>query len=201
MTPEFPSAPEDLNGQIRYLLGKFASEKSFRVLGHLSGKAMTAEELAAAAGTGLAELTDELHSLRTGRMIRTWTEGGRELHQLDVTVVRELLRALKVQSVDQVAGSAAGGEGRSIVHRFFEGTKLRNMPSKDKDKQLVLEAILRRLPSQAEMTEKDLNVVLKEIYPDFATLRRELVDHQYLQRDAGVYWLTEKGKAILSQPA
>jgi DNA-binding transcriptional ArsR family regulator len=201
MTNEPPVPSADLSQELRTLLGKFASEKSVRLLGLLSGQGMTADELASASGLGADELSNELFSLRHGRLVKSWEEGGREVHRLDVTPVRDLLKALKTQSVEAFAGAGAAGESRSAVGRFFDGPKLRNMPSKDKDKELVLEAILRRLPAQAEIAEKDLNAVLKEIYPDFATLRREMVDHKYLERNAGVYWLAERGKAVLGQGA
>jgi len=44
-----------------------------------------------------------------------------------------------------------------------------------------------------EYSEKQINETLKALWPDFAYLRRELVDYGYLKRNdlTGVYWLTK----------
>jgi hypothetical protein len=93
-------------------------------------------------------------------------------------------------------GPPAGSESQGILRRFFDGPRLRNFPAKRKDKDLVLEEILRRLPQQEQYGEMELNRHMKEIFPDFATLRREMVDSGYMTREAGIYRLTEKGKTV-----
>jgi hypothetical protein len=85
-------------------------------------------------------------------------------------------------------------ERSRLLRRFFDGPRLRTMPSKLKDKELVLEEILRRIPDRQEYTEIQLNQVLKEIYADFATVRREMVDGGLLQREGGIYRWSDKGR-------
>jgi hypothetical protein len=38
--------------------------------------------------------------------------------------------------------------------------------------------------------ERQVNAILQEVDPDYATLRRYLVDAGLMQRDQGVYWRT-----------
>ncbi|MGN6757722.1 MAG: DUF2087 domain-containing protein, partial [Thermomicrobiales bacterium] len=39
--------------------------------------------------------------------------------------------------------------------------------------------------------EAEVNEIIKCYHPDAATLRRELIGHQLLARERGVYWRTE----------
>jgi hypothetical protein len=55
--------------------------------------------------------------------------------------------------------------------------------------------ILRRLAQEFEpgvhYTEKQVNEILKQFHPDFATLRRYLVDNRMPAGDTRLYWRTE----------
>jgi 2-phosphosulfolactate phosphatase len=79
------------------------------------------------------------------------------------------------------------GARGSVAHRWFDGPKLRLMPARRGDKNLVLTEVLRRLDLQGDIPEARLNELLKAIHPDFCTLRRELVDAGFLSRERGIY--------------
>jgi hypothetical protein len=36
--------------------------------------------------------------------------------------------------------------------------------------------------------EKQVNEIIKRHHPDYALLRREMVDYGYMKREKGVYW-------------
>ncbi len=68
------------------------------------------------------------------------------------------------------------------------GDRLKEIPASRK-KRLV---ILKWLASQSEVgvnySELLVNEIIKRYHPECATLRRELIGYQLMQRENGVYW-------------
>lgn len=58
-----------------------------------------------------------------------------------------------------------------------------NIPKKQKDKEAVFERIITLFEFNRIYNEKEINEILGEIYPDYALIRRYLVDSNLLQRD------------------
>ncbi|EGP4915401.1 DUF2087 domain-containing protein [Enterococcus faecium] len=67
--------------------------------------------------------------------------------------------------------------------------KLKQIPKKEKYKLLVFDFLHSKFDFDKEYSEKEINNILKKIYPDFAILRRFLVDYGYLSRenDGSIY--------------
>ncbi|QJC53510.1 metalloregulator ArsR/SmtB family transcription factor [Paenibacillus albicereus] len=80
---------------------------------------------------------------------------------------------------------------RSAVLRSFfdrEG-RLKSIPAQLKKKLVVLEQLARKLEPGRKYPEKEINAFIREVHPDFATLRREFIMHQFLFREKEVYEL------------
>lgn len=87
------------------------------------------------------------------------------------------------------------------VQRFFKEGKLTSIPRKAKSREVVLRRIIiDRFVINKFYTEKEVNDILKEIYSDYAYLRRELVENNFLQRtkDCSQYWVSEILPNIIS---
>ena len=120
------------------------------------------------------------------------TRSGRELADRgfahDVRLAAEIGVSTTVPQLEgKVIVPGPRGVRGSVTHRWFDGPKLRLMPARRGDKNLVLAEVLRRLDLRGEIPEARLNEVLREIHPDFCTLRRELVDAGFLSREHGIY--------------
>ena len=81
-----------------------------------------------------------------------------------------------------------------ILKNFFISENplvLRNMPSKQSKQRLVLEIIAGQFAPDKFYGAQEMDILLEKIYPDFASLRRALVDYQFLDRtpDGRQYWL------------
>ena len=77
----------------------------------------------------------------------------------------------------------------NYIDKFFIGEQLKQIPKKEKYKLLVFDYLHKKFEFDREYTEKEINLTLKTIYPDFAILRRFLVDYGYLSRenDGSIY--------------
>lgn len=74
------------------------------------------------------------------------------------------------------------------LRRFLRDGKLVAMPVQVKRQQYVLEEIARTFEPGIRYTEREVDAILKPIYEDHCTLRRSLVDFNYLCRADGIYW-------------
>jgi hypothetical protein len=84
-------------------------------------------------------------------------------------------------------------EVEKLINGYFlsqEPLKLREFPSKQKRKYIVLKIIMKVIPDK-EFSESELNDILYDIYPDFVTIRRSLIDYKLMDRtkDGKVYWV------------
>ena len=70
------------------------------------------------------------------------------------------------------------------ISRFMKNGKIMVLSKKQKNNMEIFEFIYAHLKSHSEMyTEKELNEKIKELYDDFATMRRYLVDYKFVIRD------------------
>lgn len=75
-----------------------------------------------------------------------------------------------------------------------EPLKLRQFPSKQKRKYVVLKIILKKFSFSKKYSEKEVNDILSGIYNDFVTLRRALIDFGLMSRknDGSEYWVNKE---------
>jgi hypothetical protein len=68
---------------------------------------------------------------------------------------------------------------------------LTTFPAREKKKIVVLKKIAEQFERNKQYSEKELNVILKEIYEDFATIRRYLIEYGFMERtnDCKYYWI------------
>lgn len=71
------------------------------------------------------------------------------------------------------------------MHRFLKHNRLTTIPRKMKDREMVFDYLCNKLGAlgKENFTEAEINSALKEVFDDYATLRRFLVDFGYIERD------------------
>ena len=84
-------------------------------------------------------------------------------------------------------------EERTILDNVFlslEPLKLKVFSKKEKKKIVILRRIAAEFRSGMQYTEPQVNDILREIWHDFATLRRYLIEYGYMERarDGSAYW-------------
>lgn len=72
----------------------------------------------------------------------------------------------------------------------LEPLKLATFPAKEKKKIIVLRKIVEQFKDDKRYSEKEVNEILKDIYDDFATIRRYLIEYGFMERtnDCKHYW-------------
>jgi len=85
-------------------------------------------------------------------------------------------------------------ENAEIIKAYFkEGVDgpLSGFPKKEKRKIAILKQLIQRFDPQQKYSEKEVNVILKNAYEDYVTLRRYLIEYGFMDRnpDGSHYWV------------
>lgn len=88
-------------------------------------------------------------------------------------------------------------ENDKVLKRYFtQGPNgpLKTFAMKEKNKLIVLRQIAKRFSPGRVYSEKEVNEILREVYEDFATLRRYLIEYGFMDRksDCSQYWLKQR---------
>jgi hypothetical protein len=76
----------------------------------------------------------------------------------------------------------------AVFRAFFAHGRLVTMPAKRGKRLVVLDHIAEVFEPGDRYAEAEVNERLRQFHPDFAMLRRYLVDEGFLSRESGVYW-------------
>ncbi len=80
-------------------------------------------------------------------------------------------------------------QDRQVLGNFMTADgRLHTIPSKQSKLLVVLDHIAQSFEPGQKYPEKDVNDVLSRFHPDYAALRRYLVENQFLTREDSVYW-------------
>ncbi len=88
-------------------------------------------------------------------------------------------------------------ENISILNAHFKNGldgPLSQFPRKEKKKIAILRHIAKKFEANRKYKEKEVNEILENIYFDYVTLRRYLIEYGFLDRktDCSLYWVKEK---------
>ena len=75
-----------------------------------------------------------------------------------------------------------------IVRRFVRGARLVTIPARQAKRRRVLDWLAQDFEPGKVYPESAVNTVLSRHHPDFAALRRYLVDEGFMERRGGFYW-------------
>ena len=82
---------------------------------------------------------------------------------------------------------SAADEDRNLRPFLREGRIIR-WPAREKRQRLVLSEVVRAFALGKRMPEAEVDEILIQFWPDYCLLRRALVDYEFLNRRAGIYW-------------
>jgi hypothetical protein len=83
------------------------------------------------------------------------------------------------------------GPDAAVLQRFLDADgRLHTIPTKRDKRLVVLDHLAQSFEPGRTYSEAEVNAVIEQFHPDYAALRRYLVDDQFLTREANVYWRT-----------
>ena len=116
------------------------------------------------------------------------------LGQLDTTKKERFISFQPTARMVDQRYAITGEEYQKIISACFkEGPDgpLSHWPQKEKRRLAVLRQLMKKFEAGRQYTEKEINQKLLEAWPDYATLRRYLVEYGFLDRkpDGSRYWV------------
>jgi hypothetical protein len=175
----------------RRLVAVLADSAKLRVFSALvlapSPEGLTAAQVAETAGVGAAEVRRALANLGALGLARRVDE---ERFAAAPDLFRESLSELNRQRDEAAAKafSTTDPARLSVLLNCFRDGKLVYLPEKFGKRQIVLEEVAQAFEPGTRYAEAEVNMVLRDLYPDFAALRRYLIDSAFLSRGDGFYW-------------
>jgi hypothetical protein len=79
-------------------------------------------------------------------------------------------------------------EQAAVLRAFFRNGRLVRVPAQRSKRLVVLDRLARDFELGVRYPESEVNQILLGYYPDYAALRRYLVEEDFLARESGVYW-------------
>lgn len=109
------------------------------------------------------------------------------------TAARAALLAQEPTSPPDHAPAAAEVDAAAdkAIRSFFDGERLRSIPTRRRPRAAVLMHLLTRFERGRDYPERQVNEILRTAHDDISTLRRELVDYRWLTRADGIYRVTD----------
>lgn len=79
-------------------------------------------------------------------------------------------------------------EARRVMAAFVSDGRLNAIPTALGKRMVILDWLAQDFAPGRRYSEQVVNVVIGKRHPDTAALRRYLIDHEFLAREAGEYW-------------
>jgi len=157
-------------------------EDRLKILGLLAQQPSSAEALTAQ--LKLARVKLQLDKLEAGRLICKSSAPDAEHYALD----REAIVQLKKQLFARTESPEPQSTEEQELAKFVKDGQLQQLPIHPAKLLVVLRWLANKFQFGVEYPERDVNERLKGHAVDHVTLRRLLIDHQLLARQADIYW-------------
>lgn len=155
------------------------------ILGHAAVGPLDVPALAASLGVSERDVLRTAGGLRQAGLLT-------EDLMLDKDRLAEIGRSLPdlEPAAPEMLEGAWSPDELEVLTRFFEGSRLREIPAARGKRRVVLERIAQEFQPGLRYDERRVSSMLQVFHPDYAALRRHLVDEGFLTRAEGVYWRT-----------
>ena len=147
--------------------------------------AQTVEEVSQRANLPARDVLRVLTRLESAGL--TSLDGDRWTLHLDV--LREVVTTNHWPARPQAdVGAGASPQAGAVLRAFFRQGRLLRIPAQRNKRLVVLDRLAREFEPGVRYSEAEVNEKLTAFHPDYAALRRYLVEEDFLARENGVYW-------------
>jgi hypothetical protein len=179
-----------------------AAEDCIRLLGILAEDDYCIPEMASLLDLEESVIAFNLSQLIDLNLVSARVRQGEDYYHLETDALRRVVAALPTSArvavyqdsartvrVAAHVDTAPDDEAweRKVRQTFFVGNRLAMIPDNAKSRRAVLKSVAAQFEEGVRYPEAMFELLLKNIYPDTATLRRELLGHGLIKHDHGSY--------------
>jgi hypothetical protein len=161
-----------------------AEEDRLRVLAAVVLGSATIDQIVTATGIDTERAAKALGRLRSGGLVEQ-ADGSPGTFRVMPEVLKESVR----EAVPE-PDPADEKETDPVLRAFMKEGRLTSIPATHSKRLVVLDRIAQEFEPGRRYPERDVNDALAAFHPDYAALRRYLVDEGFLNRESGFYWRT-----------
>lgn len=189
------------NEQFQLLLRFFkalADESRLKIVGILASQECSVEELAALLQLKEPTVSHHLSRLKELNLVSMRPDGNAHLYQLDNDTLQNISKEIFTPQIMASLVEEVNTEAweQKILRTYIDGDsldsdgvqRLKDIPASRKKRLVILKWLVKKFDIGADYPERSVNEIIKRYHPDCATLRRDLVGYQLMQREQGVYW-------------
>jgi hypothetical protein len=176
---------DDAPFDARELVGLLADDDRRRVVAALVLGATTLEDVRRTAGLGVRAASKALQRLIDAGLVVRDDEG--TLHLLEAAFAMAA-RAEAARAPRSSEHEDQPREVARVLRAFVRDGRLLSIPTARPKRMVVLDWLAQRFDPGERYTEARVNLILGQVHPDTAALRRYLVDEDFLSREGGIYW-------------
>jgi predicted transcriptional regulator len=179
-----------------------SDETRLKLLGILSTRECSVEELAALLNLKAPTISHHLAKLKALNLVTLSPEGNTHLYRLNLEQLQHLSRDLLSPNQLQTLAEDIQPDAweSTVLKSFLDGDRIISIPTARKKRFVLLKWLVEKFESDRTYTEKEINTILKQHHEDSATLRQEFIGYQFMNRQDGIYqrrpaidWLQELG--------
>lgn len=190
---------------LKYLYKTLGDDTRMLMFGHLCQGERNVTELATLTGKQEATISHHLSKLRAVGLLNLRTDGNQRYYRIDPRGLQWLKSwtndienmPLEVDTskpdTSWVENYELDEQDKKVLKDYAPEGRLMQIPSKQKKLLAVLNWIICAFEADRTYTEKEVNEILKRFHDDFASLRRDLIDFRYLDREkaGNTYWVVQ----------
>lgn len=188
------------NEQFQILLRFFkalADESRLKIVGILASQECSVEELAALLQLKEPTVSHHLSRLKELNLVSMRPDGNAHLYQLNSdtlhNISKEIFTPARMASLVEEVNIEAWEQ--KVLKTYFDGdldsnaiVRLIEIPASRKKRLVILKWLVKKFDIGVNYSERSVNDIIQPYHPDCATLRRDLVGYQLMQKEQGVYW-------------
>ena len=166
-----------------------ANETRLRVIGLVAEDEYSAVSLARRLAVSEATMSHHLSKLMDANLLTMRVEGTSHFYRLNTAALQAMNKSLLQPAKLMRAPPSAMTDTPSarILRSFVADGRVRKLPEAHAKRQVVLEWVVDQLEDR-RYKEREISAILQRYFDDYATLRRELINHRLMKREGGVYW-------------
>jgi DNA-binding transcriptional ArsR family regulator len=163
-----------------------ANENRLKLVGAIAQQERSVEELAALLGLKEPTVSHHLGKLKELQLVHLRQEGNNHYYRLDLAALQAMQKATLTAAQPPALNDQAWEA--KVLGSFVEGERLKTIPAGRKKRWIAIKWLVEKFEFDRKYGEQELNAIIKPIHPDTATLRREMVGYNVMERQDGIYW-------------
>jgi hypothetical protein len=170
------------------LVGLLAEESRLKVVAAVALGATTESAVVAATGLEAKAVRKALERCIRGGIVEVTTQRGLRVATERFKDAAQQAAAGRPQAKPEDLGATA--DQAAVLRNYLVDGKLTHIPANRSKRLVVLDFLSGQFEPGRTYPEEQVNYLLGRFHADYAALRRDMVEEEFLERRDGFYWRT-----------